>query len=240
MKKFLQLRYWNERFGRLPVVLALSLLALLVLWGMYFVGVYHANYLKETVSEQREQLKQRYQDIQRMEYQRNVLQVELDIEKSANKELQKELSNAQEDNYDLRKKVAFYQKIMAPEMQQSGVVIESLAISNNAAERHFHFSLALLQIEQRRKFVKGNIDLRLVGRKNGKETSYDLLKLAGIDSADQAFVMRYFSLFEGDFLLPEDFVPERVDVVATITKGAEGRLERTFYWGESLRSENNT
>lgn len=240
MKKFLQLGYWNERFGRLPVVLLIAAFCAAVIYLAYYGGVWHAGHLKNQVNEQQQQLQQLYQQLERMEYQRNVLQVELDIEKSSNQGLQQQLGQLQEENYSLRENVAFYQKIMAPELQQGGVIIESLALSANRAERHFHFSLALLQVEQRRSLVEGEIAIQLVGRKDGKEKRYDLLELANIQQADHNFAMRYFTLYEGDFFLPEGVVPERIDVTATMTKGAKGQLERSFFWQDSLRSEGNT
>lgn len=85
--------------------------------------------------------------------------LKLDIERSANQSLQDELSALQNDNYGLRRDLAFYQKIMAPELQESGVTIDSLTVTKNRSENHFHFSLAVLQIEQRRNFVQGMLQL---------------------------------------------------------------------------------
>ncbi|AVJ56887.1 hypothetical protein C5610_11690 [Idiomarina sp. OT37-5b] len=240
MKKFLNITYLQQRFGRLPVALAVIALLCLLSISAYQVGVWHAHHLKQQVAEQQQQLQRLYQQLDRFEYQRNVLEVELDIEKSSNQGLQSQLSELQEENYNLRENVAFYQKIMAPELQQSGVVIESLALDKNPAERHYHFSLALLQVEQRRQFVEGEIAIQLIGRVDGKEKRYDLLKLANIATSEHNFVMRYFSLYEGDFFLPKGLVPERIEVTATLTKGGDGRLQRTFFWRESLRSESNT
>ena len=206
----------------------------------YQIGVWHAHHLKQQVAEQRQQLQDLYQQIEQFEYQRNVLQVELDIEKSSNQTLQAQLGELQEENYNLRENVAFYQKIMAPELQQSGVVIESLAVSKNPAERHYHFSLALLQVEQRRELVEGEIAIQLVGLIDGKEQRFNLLDLANIGDSEHNFIMRYFTLYEGDFLLPEGLVPERIEVTADITQGGNGRLQRTFFWRESLRAEGNT
>lgn len=240
IKNLLSIKQLQQRFGRLPVTAAVVLGLALMLTAAYQVGVWHANYLKQQVAEQKQQLKDLYQRVEQLEYQRNVLQVELDIEKSSNQTLQTQLGVLQEENYNLRENVAFYQKIMAPELEQSGVVIESLAVSKNPAERHYHFSLALLQIEQRRELVEGEIAIQLIGRVEGKEKRFNLLQLANIKESEHNFVMRYFTLYEGDFFLPERFVPERIEVTANLTKGGKGRLQRTFYWRETLRSASNT
>ncbi len=237
MKPYFNLKYWQQRWGAFPVFLVMILAAVLVVYLAYLAGVWHAQALKEEVAEQEEQLDQLYQRLEQMEYQRHVLQVELDIERSANQSLQDELSALQNDNYGLRRDLAFYQKIMAPELQESGVTIDSLTVTANRSENHFHFSLALLQIEQRRNFVQGNVTVELIGRIDGEKKRYDLLDLANIGDDDRSFSMRYLSLYEGDFFMPEGLAPERVEVRVRLTKGGKGTLDRAFFWKEISRNE---
>lgn len=248
MKSYFNLKRWRQHLGAFPLFLLLVFAGLLVIYLAYLAGVWHAASLKQEVSQQEQQLEQLYQRLEQMEYQRHVLQVELNIERSANESLQDELSTAQNDNYNLRRDLAFYQKIMAPELQEGGVIIDSLNITPNQSARHFHFSLALLQIEQRRRFVKGTVKVELVGRVNGTKQRFDVLDLANVKSDDRSFSMRYFSLHEGDFFMPEGLAPERIEVRVRLTKGANGTLERTFFWKEisqheetpSVRSDGDT
>lgn len=230
MKRYFNLKYWQKRFGRLPVFFAVAGLLILFAYLAYLAGVWHAKSLKETVSEQSAQLDDMYERLEQMEYQRHVMQVELDIERSSNQSLQDELTALQNDNYALRRDLAFYQKIMAPELQESGVTIDSITVTPNQAEQHFHFSLAVLQIEQRRRFVEGRVAIDLVGRIDGQKKRFDLMKLANISGDDRTFTMRYFSIYEGDFFMPEGFVPERIDVSVTLTGGGRGTLNRSFFW----------
>lgn len=239
MKPYFKLKYWQQRWGVFPVFVLLIFAAVLVVYLAYLAGVWHAKALKEEVSKQSQQLEQLYQRLEQMEYQRHVREVELDIERSANQSLQNELSVLQNDNYGLRRDLAFYQKIMAPELEASGVTIDSLTVTQNRSENHFHFSLAVLQIEQRRNFVQGNVTVELVGRIDGTKKRYDLLKLANIAQDDRSFSMRYFSLYEGDFFMPEGLVPERIEVKVQLTKGGTGTLNRAFFWKEIRRGDAN-
>lgn len=239
MKRQFTIKYWQNRLGRLPVFLAAVGLLILLVYLAYLAGVWHAKSLKDTVSDQSVQLDDMYERLEQMEYQRHIMQVELDIERSSNQSLQDELTTLQNDNYGLRRDLAFYQKIMAPELQQGGVIIDSIAVTPNQAEQHFHFSLAVLQIEQRRRFVEGRVAIDLVGRVNGEKQRVDLMKLANIGKADRSFTMRYFSVYEGDFFMPEGFVPERIDVSVTLTDGGRGTLNRSFFW-KDIRKEQST
>ena len=237
MMKFTNLpKKLKQRIGPLAFYLGIMSLLCVSVYFSFWLGGRLADVDEKTVAQQSERLDQLYQQIEGLEYQTNVLSVELDIERSANEELQAELTELQNDNYALRRDVAFYQKIMAPELEQGGVVIESFALTPNANKRHFHFSLALLQIEQRRQFVEGNITIELQARTGEKTVKrYNLLELANIEPRPHAFSMRYFSLLEGDFILPEGVLPEHVDVRVTLTQGGQGQLERRFYWTQSIR-----
>lgn len=237
MKLYFNLKYWQKRIGRLPTFLAVAGLVVLFAYLAYLAGVWHANSLKETVREQSNQLDDMYKRLEQMEYQRHVMQVELDIERSSNQSLQDELTALQNDNYALRRDLAFYQKIMAPELQQGGVTIDSITVTPNQAEKHFHFSLAVLQIEQRRRFVEGRVAIDLVGRVNGEKRRFDLMKLANISADERNFTMRYFSVYEGDFFMPEGLVPERIDVSVTLTDGGRGTLNRSFFWKDIRKGQ---
>ncbi|MTJ01852.1 MULTISPECIES: DUF6776 family protein [Idiomarina] len=237
MKLYFNLKYWQKRIGRLPTFLAVAGLVVLFAYLAYLAGVWHANSLKETVREQSNQLDDMYKRLEQMEYQRHVMQVELDIERSSNQSLQDELTALQNDNYALRRDLAFYQKIMAPELQQGGVTIDSITVTPNQAEKHFHFSLAVLQIEQRRRFVEGRVAIDLVGRVNGEKRRFDLMKLANIGADERNFTMRYFSVYEGDFFMPEGLVPERIDVSVTLTDGGRGTLNRSFFWKDIRKGQ---
>ncbi|ATZ73555.1 hypothetical protein CWC33_07525 [Idiomarina sp. X4] len=237
MKLYFNLKYWQKRIGRLPTFLAVAGLIVLFAYLAYLAGVWHANSLKETVREQSNQLDDMYKRLEQMEYQRHVMQVELDIERSSNQSLQDELTALQNDNYALRRDLAFYQKIMAPELQQGGVTIDSITVTPNQAEKHFHFSLAVLQIEQRRRFVEGRVAIDLVGRVNGEKRRFDLMKLANIGADERNFTMRYFSVYEGDFFMPEGLVPERIDVSVTLTDGGRGTLNRSFFWKDIRKGQ---
>ena len=236
MKLGNMLKRLKQRIGALGFYLGSLLLAGVSIYFAYWLGGQAAEIKEQTVAQQDQRLDQLYRQIEGLEYQTNVLSVELDIERSANEELQAELSELQNENYALRRDVAFYQKIMAPELEQGGVVIESFALTPNISKRHFHFSLALLQIEQRRQFVEGKITIELQARTGEKTVKrYNLLELANIEPHPHFFSMRYFSLLEGDFILPEGVLPEHVDVRVTLTEGGRGELERRFYWTQSLR-----
>jgi hypothetical protein len=220
-----------HRFGGWGVIaLAISIGALAGYWG----GNWHVLTLNERIAQQEATIEQLYERAETFDYQQHIATVELGIERAASQGLQQELLMAQDENFALRRELTFYQKIMAPEMEASGVVIDSLELQQNIAADHYHFRIAIVQMERLRNLTKGTLSMRLHGRRDDQSASFDLLALANVEEKDRQFSMRYFTVQAGDFVLPADFLPERIDVEVKIN-GASQSLTRSFYWSQLLQ-----
>src|SRR5690554_5417929 len=220
-----------HRFGGWFVIVLAIIVGVLI---GYLGGHWHTLQLQKQVNEQRDVIEQLYERAETYDYQQHIAMVELGIERAASKSLQQELLMAQDENFALRREITFYQKIMAPEMEASGVVIDSLELQPNLTEGHFHFRLAIVQMERLRNLTKGNFSIRLHGRKDGQPASFDLLALANIEDKDRQFSMRYFTVQAGDFVVPEGLLPERIDIEVAIA-GSSQSLTRSFYWSQLLQ-----
>src|SRR5690554_489056 len=203
----------------------------------YYAGNWHVLALHEKIEQQQATIEQLYQRAETFDYQQHIATVELGIERAASKNLQHELLIAQDENFALRREITFYQKIMAPELEANGVVIDSLELQPNIAENHYHFRLAIVQMERLRNLTKGQLAITLHGRQNGEAASYDLLNLANIEAKDRQFSLRYFTVQAGDFVVPDGFLPERIDIEVSIS-GSNQKLSRSFFWSRLLQSRN--
>jgi len=234
MKEKLQLSYWQSKWGKLPVTMIIVAGLIVLVWLGYALGNWHVHYLTDKAAYQERRIDELYGKIEQMEYQQHIARVELDIEKAANKSLQQEMAMAQDENFALRRELAFYQKIMAPELEAEGVIIESLELQPNISPGHFHFSLAIVQLEKDRGAVNGEVAMTLHGRLNGEKHQYNLLDLANTPDNERSFSIRYFTVLAGDIVIPEDFVPERIDVQVRVSRGSQRMLESSFYWSRLL------
>lgn len=235
MKEKLNIQYWQHKYGKLPVTLVIVAGLLGLVWAGYGLGHWHLHYLAAETARQSQRIDGMYRQIEQLEYRTHILQVELDIEKAANASLQQEMAMAQDETFALRREIAFYQKIMAPELEANGVIIDSLEVSANQRAGHYHFNLALVHLERQRDLVSGRVSLTLVGRRNGERATYDLFELAMIENDSRAFNMRYFNVFAGDFLMPEGFLPERIDVSVAVS-GRRNAIEQSFFWQQLRQS----
>lgn len=222
---------------RMQWVVVAGTLAIGALVG-YLAGNWHVFVLQDQVAQLETQVDRLYERAEVFDYQQHMASVELGIEQAATKSLQQELLSAQDENFALRRELTFYQKIMAPELEANGVVIDSFELQPNRTSGHFHFRLAVVQMERQRSLTKGRVTIQLSGRsQDGSVQSFDLHALANLSESDQQFSMRYFTVQAGDFVLPEDFLPERIDVEVTVTGGTNQQLSKSFYWNQLLKPD---
>ncbi|RUO30156.1 DUF6776 family protein [Aliidiomarina sanyensis] len=198
----------------------------------FFGGNARLNYLEQSTRLQENQRQTLHQRVDRLEYRNNILQVELDVERAANRALQNEIREALDENASIRRELAFYQRVMAPELDADGVTIDSFHISPISADRGFYFRLILLQLERIEQLMTGTIVVTVRGHQGNQRRDLNLLELAGLEGDANRFAMNYFALTEGSFVLPEGFVPDTVQVQVRARGGRQ--TERYFPWDDLI------
>ena len=227
--RFTELRQYLGRFQFSLIAIAVVVLAT---WLGYKIGNARLGFLEQ----ERQRLDARVERMQtlneQLEYQLNILRVERDVDRVAITNLQNELRQMYEQSADIRRELAFFQRVMAPELDADGVTIDSLAVwpTNDEA---FHFRLILLQLDRvEPNLTTGSYRITVHGRTLGEPTEHDLLDLAGIEheNGERSFAMNYFSRLDGAFVLPEGFEPEWVQVQVRVRAGRQ--TTQQFTWGE--------
>lgn len=162
----------------------------------------------------------------------NIIGVDLEVSRMANQNSRQLIQQEIEAQRDLRRELSFYQKIMSPELEQEGFVIDAFSIEQTNLANRFRYALVLMQQEKRRNKVRGDINVSIQGSLGGEQQSLNLTKLMTANSDNLAFHFRYFEVLRGELQLPEGFIPEVIKVESKL-KGAEwgkDTLRRTFPW----------
>ncbi|MCC5854482.1 MAG: hypothetical protein JJU10_02225 [Idiomarina sp.] len=209
---------------------AAGLMLIMALLG-YYGGHARIQWQNDRIAWHERQMENLHQQVNQLEYQKNILQVELDVERAASRALQGELRGALEDNAVISRELAFYQRVMAPELDADGVAVDSLVVAATGASNSFYFRLILLQLERAQQLVTGQVTIQLRGQLNGERQQYSLIELAGLADDASSFSMNYFSLLEGTFQLPDGFQPETISVHV---RSGRRQLERVFQWQELM------
>lgn len=216
------------------------LLMLLLLGGAAFLGFKGGNFAFEQQNQHIAQLNNSIGNLKsendELTKRLNILGVELEIARLANQETHDAIQEGLDNQVALKRELSFYQKVMAPELEEDGFTIDSLNIEATGSVNYYRFSLVLMQQDKRRSMVKGAVDMQLIGSLEGKPVSLDLRQLLTQEQRLN-FSFRYFEVLKGTFVLPEGFVPEQVLVASQLAdaKWGKGKLDRTFSWRDAAQ-----
>jgi len=214
----INLRVVIERLGAFKSALFLLTVIGLCLFTGYRLGNYYHHFQVTSLEQQMLRLEQLYVQQDESIARIHTLEVELAVEQLANKKAQALLKGSAEQQFELKKQLAFYEKVMAPEKEAAGLLVENVKITAGKVANQYHFQVTLVQQRLKRRYSKGYIELTFEGRDGEKEVTHKLAQISKLTQKDLKFSFQYFQIINGEFTLPENFSPETVLVSAIMTK----------------------
>lgn len=213
----------------------LKLLAVLIVGTLigYFVGNRQELAQSSLLVVQQETLDRQGKAIGQLKTELGVKDTQLATQKAAFEQLQATLKSQEAQVQELKRQLAFFERIMRPTGEQVGVVIDNLTLQETSIPGRYHYRLALTQPAKKRELFRGQVQIRVEGSQGDKPrvlTGRDL----GMKVSEWRYALRYFQLLEGNWQLPEGFVPDRIRV--TINKdGRQPAQELLVEWGEVIK-----
>ena len=236
-----------QRFGPYRSALLLIAVVAICLYSGYRVGNFYHGHQIKTLNEQKQRLDHLYQQQNSQNRRVNTLEVELELERLANLKSQTTLKEMAVAHYDVKKELAFYEKVMAPEKQADGLAIDNIVVVASESPDHYRFQVVLVQQRLKKRYAKGYIELSFIGSLNNKPKIIKLSDISALTKKELAFSFQYFQLINGEFTLPKGFIVEQIEVSALLPKGKwqkYNRLEQTYPWPiedkEALSPQNLT
>jgi len=216
-------------------VLAVAAALALCGWGLFEYGAWKAGYDFRTANtaaaklqEENRTLKQRVAELRE---DNAYLERNHEIGLEAARELNGTVAQLQDEISELKSELAFYRGIVAPKETSGGLRIQRFEVQPNGVARGYRYKLVLTQVLKNDTVAKGSATVQLEGTRNGELASLSLADLGqGGSKGRLGFRFRYFQDFEGNFVLPEGFVPRRA--VVKVNPQGRGRrdLEQVFEW----------
>ncbi len=203
--------------------------------GAYFYGFDQGVNENILVREERDQL---LDEVSRYRVEVDTLQQQLvnaqqssAVDRQALVEVQGVLVNLQDLNAQLQEDVLFYRQIMSPENQESGLVIGQVDLSATEEENRIRYHIELKQLANNDNVITGYANVNILGKQNGQEVSLPLHTLAlNENQKDIRLQFRYFQNIEGEMLVPEDFAPENIQIVAVNQGNDRKTVQKNFVW----------
>ena len=184
----------TERLGPFKSALILMILIVLCLFIGYRFGNYYHNYQSVTLGQQKSRLDQLYQQQADHVERIHTLEVELAVEQLASQNAQAMLKEMSQAHYQVKKELAFYEKVMAPEKDANGLVIDNIKITPSQSPNHYNFQVILLQQQLKKRYVKGYVDLVIIGSLANKPSRIKLTDISSLTKKELAFSFKYFQV----------------------------------------------
>ncbi len=223
----------TERLGPFKSALFLLILIALCLFIGYRVGNFYHNFQSATLDQQKHRLEQMYQAQASQVERIHTLEVELAVEQMANQNAQVMLKEMSTEHYQVKKQLAFYEKVMAPEKEADGLVIDNIKMTASKSPGHYNFQVVLVQQQLKKRYANGYVDLVLKGSLANKPSQLALKDISSLSRKELSFSFKYFQMIEGIITLPEGFIPEKIQVSAILTKTKwqkYHKLNKTLPW----------
>lgn len=159
------------------------------------------------------------------------------IDEQALKAARDTISELEGNIASLESDLTFYRNIMAPSEVSQGLQVDQLAVRDVRGEGHYDFKLVLTQVGDNKSYISGVVAVNIIGERNGEQEVIPLRDLSeDVEDLGVRFRFRYFQDVEGMLVLPEDFEPYEVQVVAKAEGNKASQAERTFEWGQLTRN----
>lgn len=169
----------------------------------------------------------------------NQLQVQRELAKMELENVRKEAPALREKIRQLEEQLAFYQRVMAPEITQDGFLVSGLQVNPAASPGFYRASFVLLQQREIKAIVKGNLDIHVTGSLDGKPATLNAGSAAFLPDGAIPYRFKYFQTVNLQFTLPQGFVPEFIQFSTTVYQYTTKRGDyfQQFAWQDVLETQ---
>ena len=169
----------------------------------------------------------------------NAMKIELDVATLTNDELRNTIQAGIARESKLKEQVGFYQRVMAPELTQDGFVVERIEISPTASESTYLVSMVMLQHEDIKAVIKGDLSIKVIGRLDTNAEVIDFVQLQDEPKTPLNFAFKYFQVINTSITLPESFVPHSIEIKTDVYKfkRKRGSYQKSILWSDALNTD---
>lgn len=213
-------------------IFSILLTALLCFAAGYYRGIRQNLHMLTQRDEMRTEIGDLQQQLKKLQEDTAIHRHGIEFERQASERLRKDNILLQDRVSELEEAVAFYKGIMAPDSDEKGLRIDRLELSRTGNSQSIKYKLVLTQVADNAEFVKGNIKMNLLGVRQGARESIPFDRIAKDWAVGDGapFNFRFFQDVGGELVVPDEFVPEQIEVIAQSRGRKPVRLERRFEW----------
>ena len=222
-------------YRRFFVVFALLLTFLGAVGGSFFLGRYYAIGSNSDIAAAYDRYKVIAQEktAESEQFQQQVANMRLaaEVDRKATEEVRAEVVALKTKLAELEQDNSFYRGLMRPAPGDKGLVVDPPAVSVTTSAGVYKYNVLIKQIATQHNQVQGHLEFTLSGKQGDRELSLPLKDISSAYDTEQIKLnFKYFQRIDGEMTLPEDFVPERIDLKIVARKPSSVVIEKKFGW----------
>jgi hypothetical protein len=133
----------------------------------------------------------------------------------------------------LREEQVFYNRLIGIDSDRSGLGVHGIAVTQVPGTDAWNFVATLVNTAENADAARGMLTLAVEGVRGGKLATLTWADLTGPGAREGVpFAFKFFQQVRGSFVLPGDFVPNRVTVTLAPKDGK--KVTRRLDWSEAL------
>ena len=144
--------------------------------------------------------------------------------------LQNELTTLQDEIYQLKRELEFYQGVMDTTRRVSGLNIHGIYVESLSKPNQFVLKLVLTNVVRNDRVLQGKLDINIEGIQNNRKQKLNMRNILIDESADLSFELKSFRRVEYAFEIPHEFVANRVLVKVTMRNTREPPMNKVYDW----------
>ncbi len=154
------------------------------------------------------------------------------MDQRATEEVQETIRGLRDRVAQLEQDIVYYRQVVSEETEDTGLVISQLDIDATREANRYRYKLVLRQQDaDGDTFLTGHVNINLVGAQGEEQQILALRDLsAEQDQLDIRLRFKYFQNIEGELVLPDNFVPDRLQIAAVSVEPVEKSINQNFSW----------
>ncbi len=154
------------------------------------------------------------------------------MDQRATEEVQGTIRGLRDRVAQLEQDIVYYRQVVSAETEDTGLIISQLDIDATREANRYRYKLVLRQQDaDGDTFLTGHVNINLVGSQGEEQQILALRDIsAEQDQLDIRLRFKYFQNIEGELVLPENFVPERLQIAAVSIEPVDKSINQNFSW----------
>jgi hypothetical protein len=176
------------------------------------------------------------QQLERMESELDISGMRNEVDRVALEMVRQELAGQKQHILKLEESLRFYRSLMAPDDIAKGLTLRPIELIATAADNRFAYRIIVQQEARKHGLLKGSLSVKVLGVVDGQSVSIPLVELSeSVESEKIALRFRYFQAVEGELVLPNNFEPAAVSIVARAISPVKADVSEEFPWSVEER-----